>query len=52
MTRKYFILIAAAIRNNVADQQARRAVAEALIPALRASNDRFDAGKFLAAAIG
>lgn len=52
MTRKHFVLIAEAIRNSVADVEARRRLAEALMPALRASNDRFDAGKFLRAAVG
>lgn len=52
MSRKDFIAIAAAIRENIAEAETRRAVANALLPALRASNARFNADKFLAAAVG
>ena len=52
MTRKYFILIAEAIRKNIDDTAQRRALAEALLPALRASNERFNAQKFIDAATG
>jgi hypothetical protein len=52
MSRKDFIAIAAAIRENLAEVETRRAVANALLPALRASNARFNAAKFLAAAVG
>jgi hypothetical protein len=50
MTRKHFQAIAEAIRQNVADAAQRKALAEALLPALRASNDRFNTQKFLDAA--
>jgi len=52
MTRKNFVLIAQAIRENIPDAATRRAVATALIPALRASNERFNVQKFLDAAVG
>jgi len=52
MTRKHFVLIAEAIRNNVADAAQRQALATALLPALRASNERFNAQRFLDAAVG
>jgi hypothetical protein len=52
MTRKHFILIADAIRRNIEDAKTRNAVATALLPALRASNPNFNAGKFLTAAVG
>lgn len=52
MSRKDFIAIAAAIRENIAGVETRRAVANALLPALRASNARFNAAKFLTAAVG
>lgn len=52
MSRKDFIAIAAAIRESLAEAETRRAVANALLPALRASNARFNADKFLAAAVG
>ncbi len=50
MSRKDYVAIAAAIRQNIADAATRKAVAEALIPALRASNERFNAVRFLDAA--
>ena len=52
MTRKHLILIAQAIRENIPDLGTRRAVATAPLPALRASNERFDAEQFLCAAVG
>ena len=52
MTRKHFILIAAAIRHNLSDKAQRKAVAAALIPALYASNPNFNAAKFVNAAVG
>ena len=52
MSRKHFILIAAAIRHNLSDKAQRRAVATALIPALHASNPNFNSEKFLTAAVG
>lgn len=52
MSRKDFIALAQAIRENFQDATTRRAVAEALMPALRASNPNFKTEKFLAAAVG
>jgi hypothetical protein len=52
MSRKDFIAIAEAIRNNITDPAQRQAVARALVPALRASNDRFDERRFVDAAVG
>jgi hypothetical protein len=52
MSRKDYVAIAQAIRQNIAEAAQRKALAEALIPALRASNDRFNSSRFLAAAIG
>lgn len=52
MSRKDFIALAQAIRENIKDAATRQAVAEALMPALRASNARFNAAKFQAAAVG
>lgn len=52
MTRKDFIAIATAIRRHIADTDTRRTVAEALLPALRASNDRFNAQRFINAVVG
>jgi hypothetical protein len=52
MTRKHFKALADAIRQNVIDTAQRKALAEALLPALRASNDRFNTQKFLEAATG
>jgi hypothetical protein len=52
MSRKHFVLLAEAIRQNIADAAQRRALAEALLPALRASNERFNAQKFIDAATG
>lgn len=52
MSRKHFIAIAQAIRENIVDPTQRRAVAEALLPAFRASNPNFNTSKFLAAAVG
>jgi hypothetical protein len=52
MTRKHFTQIAEAIRRNIADSAQRKAIAEALVPALRASNERFNTQRFLDAAIG
>lgn len=52
MSRKDYVAIAAAIRQNIAEAAQRKALAEALIPALRASNDRFSSSRFLAAAVG
>ncbi len=49
MTRKHFIAIAEAIRENIPDSATRRALATALLPALRACNARFDAERFLKA---
>jgi hypothetical protein len=52
VSRKDFVAIAAAIRENINDAETRRAVAAALLPALRASNQNFRPDKFLAAAVG
>ncbi len=52
MTRKHFVLLAEAIRQNITNRQEREAVAKALMPALRASNPNFNATKFLDAAVG
>ena len=52
MSRKDYVAIAAAIRQNIAEAAQRKALAEALLPALRASNDRFNTQKFLTAAVG
>ncbi len=52
MSRKDYVAIAQAIRQNIADAAQRKALAEALLPALRASNDRFSTQKFLTAAVG
>ena len=52
MSRKHFIAIAQAIRENIPDKAQRQAVATALLPALRASNTNFNAPRFLEAAVG
>ena len=52
MSRKHFIAIARAIRENIHDKAQRQAVAGALIPALRASNPNFNASRFQEAAVG
>jgi hypothetical protein len=52
MSRKHFIAIAQAIRQNIADRAQRQAVAEALLPALRASNPNFNAHRCISAAVG
>ncbi len=52
MTRKHFVLVAKAIRENIKDKVLRDEVARALTPALRASNPRFDPYRFISAAVG
>lgn len=52
MSRKHFIAIAQAIRENIADPVQRSAVAQALLPVLRASNPNFNTTKFMDAAVG
>ncbi len=52
MSRKHFIVIAGAIRNNLSDRALRQAVATALIPALMGRNPNFNVKRFLAAAVG
>lgn len=52
MSRKHFIAIAQAIRENIADKGQRQAVAEALLSALRASNPNFNTSRFIDAAVG
>ena len=52
MSRKDFIAIALAIRENIVSIEQREALARAIIPALRQSNPRFDSERFMAAAVG
>ncbi len=52
MSRKHFIAIAQAIRENIYDKAQRQAIASALLPALKASNPDFNATRFLDAAVG
>lgn len=52
VSRNHFIAIAQAIRENIHDKAQRQAVANALLPALRASNPNFNASRFLEAAVG
>lgn len=52
MYRKHFVAIAQAIRGNIQDKAQRQAIAQALLPALRASNPNFNAERFMEAAIG
>ncbi len=52
MSRKDYRTLAEAIRENINSRQEREAVARALIPALRADNPRFDAARFIDAAVG
>ena len=52
MSRKHFKAIANAIRENIELKSQREEVARALISELRESNPRFDASKFMLAAVG
>jgi len=52
MSRKHFITIAQAIRESIHDKGQRQAIANALLPALRASNPNFNASRFLEAVVG
>ena len=52
MTRKDFVALAQAIRENIISKEQREILAEALVPALRDSNSRFDANRFMMAAVG
>ncbi len=52
MSRKHFIAIAQAIRENIHDKAQREAIAHALLPALKGSNPNFNASRFLDAAVG
>jgi hypothetical protein len=52
VSRKHFIAIAQAIRENINDKAQREAIANALLPALRASNPNFNTSTFLEAAVG
>ena len=52
MSRKEFVALACAIRENIALKEQREVLARALIPALRQSNPRFDSIRFLNAAVG
>jgi len=52
MTRKDFVAIAQAIRESIQDAATRQAVAQALLPVLRASNPNFKPERFITAAVG
>jgi hypothetical protein len=52
MTRKHFIAIAEAIRENIPNKAEREAVARALAPAFLAVNPKFSTDRFIAAAVG
>lgn len=52
MSRKHFIAIAQAIREHIHDKAQRQAVANALLPALIASNPNFNASRFMEAVVG
>lgn len=52
MSRKHFIAIAQALRESIHDKAQRQAVANALLPALRASNPNFSTSRFLEAVVG
>jgi hypothetical protein len=52
MSRKHFILIAQAIRNNIPDREMRQIFARSLITGLVACNPNFSASRFLEAAVG
>ena len=52
MSRKDFVAIAQAIRENILLIEQREALARAIIPALRESNPRFDSRRFITAAVG
>ena len=49
MTRKHFVLIAKALRENIIDEEQRGMLANAILPALRASNANFDSYRFMSA---
>ncbi len=51
MSRKHFIAIAQAIRENIHDKAQRQAIASALLSALKASNPNFNATRFIEAAV-
>lgn len=52
MSRKHFKAIVEAIRENIEPKSQREEVAKALLSALRESNPRFDASKFMLTAVG
>lgn len=52
MSRKHFVAIADAIRNNIQRKNQREDIARALLLALRESNPRFDSKRFMLAAVG
>jgi hypothetical protein len=52
MSRKHFIALAQAIRENITDKAERESFARALLATLREANPNFNTGKFLEAAIG
>lgn len=52
MSRKHYKAIADAIRENIQSRSQREEMARALLSALKESNPRFDAYRFLQAAVG
>lgn len=52
MSRKHFEAIADAILHNIQCKNQREVMARALLSALRESNPRFDATRFMLAAVG
>lgn len=52
MSSKHFEAIADAIRNNIHSKNQQEEIARALLSALRESNPRFDAIRFMLAAVG
>jgi len=52
MSRKHYRAIANAIRENIELKSQREEVARALLAALKESNPRFDASRFMIAAVG
>jgi hypothetical protein len=52
MSRKHYRAIANAIRENIELKSQREELARALLTALKDSNPRFDASKFMIAAVG
>lgn len=52
MSRKHFVAIAEAIRQNIQNKQQREELARALVPALKEANRNFDTYRFIAATVG